>query len=82
MGLDEFVTGEVESKDNDEEDEEETRNLTNRIQNNSTTQDTTVGRCPSCGEKGEKTEHWYYRCKTPSEECSIITFIRPRENKD
>jgi hypothetical protein len=82
MGLDEFISGEVKEKDDDEEDNDQTQNLSSRIQSTSTTQDTSVGRCPSCGEKGEETDHWYYRCNTPRDECSIITFIRPHEDKD
>lgn len=81
MGLDDFLSGDVEEKDDDEESNQKSSGLSSKIQSTTTTQDTDVGRCPSCGEKGEETEHWYYRCPQDLEDCSIITFVMPR-NQD
>ena len=33
------------------------------------------GYCPECETKGEETEHWYLRCTTPKNKCSVLTFI-------
>lgn len=29
--------------------------------------------CPRCGQRGEETEHWYWRCN--NSDCSAIVYI-------
>lgn len=31
--------------------------------------------CPSCGEVGEETGHYYWRCSSPQDECDVTTYI-------
>lgn len=31
--------------------------------------------CPNCGNEGEDTGRWYWRCTTPNEECGVHTYI-------
>lgn len=31
--------------------------------------------CPGCGEQGEQTEQWYWRCTTSRSRCDVLTYI-------
>lgn len=77
MGLDDIVNDEKEESDfkiqeNDDSSSEETSEdmYMEKIKD-----DYGIVRCPTCGEPGEETEHWYWRCRTDS--CETVTFIHP-----
>lgn len=76
MGLEDFAT--------DSGNNQNTQNNTPNIPEEAKTGENKTSQgsnryCPQCGSEGEETDQYYYRCTLPLDECSIITFIRPRE---
>jgi len=76
MGLNDFSTSSDSENNNIEDNDKESQTKANQ----SSGESSNANQCPECETEGEETEHWYYRCTTPSDECSVITFIKPREN--
>jgi len=82
MSLDDFKSGSPTTTSSDGSSSSQTKSLARQVQNAGNTQTKDRGYCPECGNKGEETEQWYYRCTSPSDECSVITFIKPIRHKN
>jgi len=78
MALDDLIDTDTKPENEQSSKDEKQQDNTEENHENKDPKELPDKYCPSCKTEGEDTEHWYYRCTTPSNECPVVTFLKPK----